>query len=365
MNIGINTRLLLKDKTEGIGRFIEESVKELVLLRPHDTFYFFFDRPFSPEFIFEKNVIPIVVSPPARHPILWSFWFDVMIPLYCKKHKIDVFFSPEMYVSLTMKIPQISVVHDINFVHNPELVPGWQGNYIRKRVGRYIQKSEKVFTVSLFCASDISKTLAVDPSKIDVCYNGVNHTFGKKNDKSPVNYPFFLVFGAINPRKNIVNILKAFDVYKSQSKTLDRLVFIGEKMLWNSEMEHTFQHMEHQSDVVFLGRKSDEEVCLYFNHAKALLYASLFEGFGLPIIEAQKSGCPVITSNVSCMPEIAGNGALFVTPVNVIEIVEAMKTVQHKTQRDDLIAKGFINALRFNWKEVALKINKEIETILC
>ncbi len=368
MNIAVNTRLLLKNRIEGIGRFAFESLKELVKLRPEDTFYFYFDRPYDSEFIFSENIVPVIVNPPARHPILWEIWFNYILPYYFNKHKIDVFFSPELYLSERTSIPQIAVFHDINYIHQPELVKGWGGNYMRNKTPKFANKASKILTVSEFSAKDIEKTLHIPAKKLSVCYNGISHVFHKEESHSPTKVPFFLVFGAINPRKNICNILRAFDAFKKEDTHKHELIFIGKKMCWTPEMEQTLNAIHFKDSVRFLGRQSDETVCTYLNHAQALVYVSLYEGFGLPIVEAQQCGCPVITSNTSCLPEISGNAGIIVDPLNVLEIVNAIKSFQKdsdNTIRIDYIAKGFENAKRFKWTSVAHKINQTIDSILC
>lgn len=368
MNIAVNTRLLLKDRIEGIGRFAFESLKELVKLRPQDTFYFYFDRPYESAFIFSKNIIPVVVHPQARHPLLWEIWFNYMLPYYFKKHHIDVFFSPELYVSEKIEIPQIAVFHDINYMHQPDLVPGWGGRYMRHKTPLFAEKAARILTVSEFSAFDISSTLNIPTHKMGVCYNGVSSKFKQQDSKPPRENPFFLVFGAINPRKNIVNILRAFDQFKQEDYNNHNLIFIGKKMNWTSNMQKALNKMTYKTDVIFMDRQSDETACWYLNHAQALVYTSLFEGFGLPIIEAQQCGCPVITSQTSCLPEISGDAALLVDPINTEEICYALKSFQEdsdNTIRIDYIAKGFQNVKRFKWTEVANKINQTIDSVIC
>ena len=368
MNIAINTRLLLRDRIEGIGRFAFESLKELVKLRSEDTFYFYFDRPYDSEFIFSDNIVPVVVHPQARHPILWEIWFNHMLPYYFKKHKIDLFFSPELYLSERVSIPQIAVFHDINYMHKSEMVPGWEGRYLRDKTPKFATKASKLLTVSEFSANDIAETLNIQKEKLAVCYNGISEAFKEVSSPSPLNNPYYLVFGAIHPRKNISNILKAFDAFKQEDKLNHQLIFIGKKMNWTQDMESTLQSIQFKNDVQFLGRQSDETVCLYLNHAQALLYVSLYEGFGLPIIEAQQCGCPVITSNSSCLPEILGESGILVDPLNLEEITSSIKSLQkdaNNTVRINYIAKGFENVKRFKWTEVANKINQTIDSILC
>lgn len=369
MNIAVNTRLLLKNRIEGIGRFAFESLKELVKLRPNDTFYFYFDRPYDSEFIFAENIIPIVVHPQARHPILWELWFNYMLPYYFKKHDINLFFSPELYLSEKTTIPQIAVFHDINYLHQPEMIPGWEGRYLQNKTSKFAQKATKILTVSKFSAKDIESTLNLPKDKLEVCYNGISAVFKENlNEPSLTPDPYFLVFGAIHPRKNICNILLAFDTFKIEDTNNHKLFFIGKKMNWTPKMEDTLQQMKYKHDVKFLGRQSDAKVSQYLNHAQSLIYVSLYEGFGLPIIEAQQCGCPVITSNTSCLPEILANSGILVNPLEVTEITSAIKTFRkdsNNTIRIDYIAKGLENVKRFKWTEVANKINQTIDSIIC
>ena len=291
-----------------------------------------------------------------------------MLPYYFKKHKIDIFFSPELYISERTSIPQIAVFHDINYIHKPELVKGWGGNYMRKKTPKFAHKASKILTVSEFSAKDIENTFQIPTKKLDVCYNGISDVFYKKETPSPTKHPFFLVFGAINPRKNICNIFRAFDAFKKEDTDKHKLIFIGKKMCWTPEMDQTLNAMHFKDSVHFLGRQSDETACNYLNHAQALVYTSLYEGFGLPIIEAQQCGCPIITSNTSCLPEISGNAGIMVDPLNIYEIINALKSFQKDSDnaiRIDYIAKGFENAKRFKWSEVANKINQTIDSILC
>ena len=115
MKIAVNTRFLIKNKLEGIGIYTHEILKKLVHLMPQHTFYFLFDRAYSNEFIFADNVVPIVVSPPARHPMLWYWWFEKSIPKVLHQHKIDLFFSPDGFCSLHTNVPQLLTIHDIGF----------------------------------------------------------------------------------------------------------------------------------------------------------------------------------------------------------------------------------------------------------
>ena len=123
MKIAINCRLLLKNKLEGIGWYSFEIVSRIVKNHPEHDFYFLFDRPFHPDFVFAKNVKPIVLSPQARHPFLWYLWFEFSVSKFLKKNNIDLFFSPDGYLSLNTNVKTLLTIHDLNFEHFPEQLP--------------------------------------------------------------------------------------------------------------------------------------------------------------------------------------------------------------------------------------------------
>ncbi|MFT5920635.1 MAG: glycosyltransferase involved in cell wall biosynthesis, partial [Granulosicoccus sp.] len=208
MRIAVNTRLLLPGRLEGIGRFTNETLKILVADHPEVEWIFLFDRPFDQQFVFGPNVTPVVVWPPARHPLLWTLWFEFMIPRALKKHKADLFLSPDGYNSLSTEIPSVNVIHDLNFEHNPNDVPGWAGRYLRSHFPKYALAAQRVATVSEYSARDIEKTYSINSEKIDVVYNGVDNRFSASSSdqarevktRETGGQPFFLYVGSINPR---------------------------------------------------------------------------------------------------------------------------------------------------------------------
>ena len=177
MRIAINTRLLLKGKLEGIGWYTYETLSRIVKTHPEHEFFFIFDRPFSNEFIFEKNVTPIVLGPPTRHPILWYIWFELRLPKLLKKLNIDLFLSPDGFLSLASKIPSVAVIHDINFEHHPKDLKFSHSKFYRIFFKKYAHKANRIVTVSNYSKLDISKTYDVNKAKIDVSLNGVNSLF--------------------------------------------------------------------------------------------------------------------------------------------------------------------------------------------
>src|SRR5690242_3179797 len=139
MVIAVNTRLLLNEP-EGYGYFIHELFSRLTKNHPEHQFYFLFDRPYNEQYIFSSNVHPVVVSPPARLPILWKYWFDVKIPFVLNKIKADVFVSPDGYCSLVSSRPQCMVIHDLGFLHHPQAYKKDHVRFLKRNTPKFLRK---------------------------------------------------------------------------------------------------------------------------------------------------------------------------------------------------------------------------------
>lgn len=327
-------------------------------MHPDVEFLFFFDRKWSTEFVFGPNVTPVNLFPQARHPFLFYLWFEWAIPAALKKYKADIFLSPDGYLSLSTDIPQIAVIHDLNFEHYPEDLPFLSRNYYRYYFPKFARKAARIATVSQFSRKDIESKYSISPEKIDVVYNGVNEKFipvsrdAKKSiqDKYAEGKPFFLFVGMLHQRKNIAVLLKAYEQFRKKSNHQINLILVGHKKWWTREMESVFSEMTYKKDVIFLGRLPIEELVQITGSAHALLYVSTFEGFGVPILEAMRCGVPVITSNVTSMPEVSGNAALLIDPFDINSITDAMvKVSSDEAYAANLAALGPEQSNRFSW----------------
>jgi len=373
MRIAVNTRLLLKNKLEGIGWYTYETLSRIVKAHPEHEFYFLFDRPYSDEFIFADNVHPIVIPPATRHPLLWYIWFELRIPKVLGRLKIDLFLSPDGFISLSTKIPSIAVIHDINFEHYPKDLKFSHSKFYRLFFKKYANKATRIVTVSNYSKQDICETYTIDPSKIDVSLNGVNNSFHPIGIQNQIavrqqyshGKDYFLFVGALHPRKNIKRLLLAFEQFKSKSKSSNKLIIVGAKMWWNDELKSCFDQLDYKEDIIFTGRKTLEELQLLYASALAFCFVPYFEGFGIPIVEAMKCGCPVITSNCTAMPEVAGDAALLVDPFQVNEISDAMILLDSNNElRSNLSAKGIVHAQNFSWNSTAAELWLSIEKVL-
>jgi glycosyltransferase involved in cell wall biosynthesis len=373
MKIAVNTRLLLKNKLEGIGWFSFESLKRITQNHPEHTFYYIFDRPYDKSFITSDNIIPIVAGLPTRHPFLWYLWMEFTIPKILKEIDADIFVSPDGMISLKSKIPQVTVIHDINFHHNPEQLPFWVRMYNNYFFKKYAKKATQIGTVSEYSKNDISETYGVDSSKITVCYNGSNCIYKPISDviKSQIkskytkSEDYFIFIGALNPRKNIPGLLKSFEIFKNSGNFKHKLIIVGSAMHLTGEIDDTLKSISYKDDVVFTGRLELKELSLILGSATALVYIPFFEGFGIPLVEAMYAETAIIAGNTTSLPEVVGNAALSCSPEDHLTVAQHMVTLaSNQDIRNKLIEESRIQRMNFSWDKTAEKFWTCIEKSL-
>ena len=373
MEIVVNTRLLIQNKLEGIGWFTYETLRRITAKHPEHHFVFLFDRDFDEDFIFSDNVTPLILSPQARHPILFYWWFEFSVANFLNRFKPDLFLSPDGYLSLKANCKQLAVIHDINFEHHPKDVSWMVRKYYRHFFPKFAKKATRIATVSEFSKKDIVDCYKTNPSSIDVVYNGCNQAYipisqdlkikTKQTFSSGCDY--FLFVGALQPRKNISRLFEAFDSFKASEKNDVKLVIVGEKYRWTKEIKETYLNMKFKEDVIFTGRLNTNDLHHVIASALAMTYIPYFEGFGIPILEAMNCDTPVITSNITSMPEVAGDAALLVDPFSIDSISEAMIYMyKDANMRLSLIEKGRKRKLDFSWDKTADALWSSIEKTL-
>jgi glycosyltransferase involved in cell wall biosynthesis len=335
----------------------------MVRNQPEHHFFFFFDRAFDSQYIFADNITPIVVHPQARHPILYKIWFDYSMTRALKKHNIDVFLSPDGFLSKRSKTPQIAVIHDLNFEHYPEDLPKKDANYYKNNFPIYAKLAKHIITVSEFSKSDIVEQYGVAPEKISVAYNAAGELFAPVTTKSilekryDAEAGYFIYVGALHSRKNIVRMLQAFDLYKNKTSSHKKLVIVGQKLFKSPEIETAYNQLQNKEDVNFTGRLSDQDLSKTIASSSGMIYVSYFEGFGIPIIEAYKCGVPVLTSNITSLPEVGGDLAIYADPFDVKSIAAGIEKLEHsEISKDALIDRANV----FNWENSAEVVWKAI-----
>lgn len=363
--IAVNTRFLIKNKLEGVGLFTYESLKRITQSHPEIEFYFLFDRAYDSEFIFGPNVKPVVLHPQARHPFLWWWWFEVSVAGWLKRNKVDLFLSPDNYACLGANVPQVVVMHDLSFEHFKDQIPFITLKYYEYYLPRFAKKAMRLATVSEFSKADIVSHYGIAPDKIDVVYNGAKEVYkpisesarAKVKQQYTNGCDYFIYVGSIHPRKNVANLLLAFDKFKADTPNDLKLVIVGRKAWDFEDVDYAHANMQFKQDVIFLGHVPPADLGDIVAASYAMVYVSLFEGFGIPIVEAMSCDVPVITSNITSMPEAAGDAAMLVNPYRVSEIGAAMSHLYvDKAVRQQLIEKGRIQLQKFSWDKTADKL---------
>ncbi len=358
MRIAVNTRLFLKNKLEGIGWFAHETLSRIVRQHPEHEFIFFFDRPFDPSFVFEQNVTPVVLQPQARHPFLYVLWCEWRIPRALKKYKADIYFSPDGLGSLRTKVPTCLVIHDLAYLHFPQFMDKMHLWHYTKYLPKYAHKAKRLVAVSHFTKQDIVQAYGIPEEKIDVVYNSAHEAYRPMDyadkqevkDKYTAGEEYFLFTGALHPRKNIIHLLKAFVLFKRRQKSKIKLVIVG-RMAWQyKEIEEAQKKMPYKEDVVWTGYLNIEELARVTGAAYAMIFPSLFEGFGIPILEAMACGVPVLISDSSSMPEVGGTAALLFDPGQPEDIAAKMMQVyKDEHLRNKLIKVALERSREFSW----------------
>jgi len=362
MKIAVNARFLLPGQLEGIGWYTYEVVSRMVAAHPEDTFYLLFDRPYDERFRFGPNVEMKVVPPPARHPLLWLAWFEWSMPRVLKRLEADVFFSPDNYCSLSAKAPTAMVMHDIAYAHFPKQIPWLSRQYYRHFVPRYLHRADRVLTVSEFTARDLVETLDVSAEKVQVTWNGPRGVFHPLSDAEKQRVraqysqgkPYFLYVGAIHPRKNVHRMIRAFDIFKNKTGAPHQLLLAGRWAWQTGAVRSAYENAEYREAIHFLGYLEDDQLPEVLGGAFALTYVSLWEGFGLPVLEALYADVPVIYADATSLPEVAGPAGIGVDPMSETDIATGMlKLVENEELSADLIAKGRHQRGKFSWEQTA------------
>lgn len=371
MRVAINTRFGNYAYREGYGHFIREIADRLVAAHPADAYFFYADRPFPGSDNCPANLHRRVAGPPARHPLLWKYWYDLRIPALLARDKADVFFSPDGICSLTTARPQVLAIHDLAFLHYPAFLPRQQQWFYQYYTPRFIRKAARIITVSEWSKADIIRQYPFAKGKVEVVYNAADKAFRPRSyaekeawkEQFTDGREYFLCVGSIHPRKNLINLLKAFSLFKKRQRTNMLLVITG-RMAWQHEpFQQALSTFKYREDVKLTGYLPQDQLSALMAAAYALVAPSLWEGFGIPVLEAMQSGVPVLCADNSAMPEVAGGSALTFDPLQPVAMAEQMARIyKDEPERERLISLGLTRAGHFNWDDTATRVREILQT---
>ena len=367
MRIAVNTRFAHYGYEEGYGRFTREIARRLVDLDPGDRLLFLNDRPVAEPLYAGPGAETQSFGPPARHPLLWRYWYDWRVPSRLRSFGADVFFSPDGICSLRTRVPQVLAIHDLAYLHFPGQMPAAQRRFYLERTPDFIRKAARVVTVSEFSRNDIHRHYPFSVGKVEVVYNATGGLFRPMGweerrdwkDRHTGGREYFVTVGSIHPRKNLVNLLKAFSLFKRRHRT-NMMLLIAGRLAWQHEdFQEALSSFRFRDDVRLTGYLPASELASTVGAAYALVYPSLWEGFGIPVLEAMRSGVPVLCSGNSAMPEVAGEAALYFDPLQPEDIAQQMSRMfRDESERDALTRLGLSRSEAFNWDASAVRVRQ-------
>lgn len=314
-------------------------------------------------------------------------WTQVGLALQTFVDHPDILFVPAHTLPLIRKpgLKTVLTVHDLGSEYLPSMHQLKQRLYLGLMQRFQLKSATTIISVSNSTKVDLIKKIGLDKNKIKVVYEGFDKNLFQpiKNDilvNSLIQYKltpgkYLLFIGTVQPRKSLERLIKAFSVWsgsfghKAPVALIDsnfadlKLVIVGNKGWLSEEIYHLPKKLGIEERVKFLGYVPEKDLPILYSGAIALTFPSLFEGFGLPILEAQACGCPVLTSNVSSMPEVAGQGAIYVNPYSIDDIVKGVVRLQAIGFRQQVIQKGFENIRRFSWEKCAKETLQVLEEV--
>lgn len=359
MIIGIDaSKTALKQKT-GIDNTAYQIILNLEKIDVKNTYYLYSNKPIDKSLNQNKNFQEKLIPFP-------KFWNKFRLPLALLRDK------PDKFLELTNSIPSFAprntavFVHDLAFKLFPDAYSSYELILQEAAIKAAISRAKIIIFSSKANKNDFLKYYKFPEKSIRIVPLAFDSDNYKKIDNPKqslkINAPYFIFVGRLEKRKNIVRTIKAFELYKEKSKTNHKLVLIGKKGYGFKEIEEKISSSKYKADILIPGFVNNEKLANLYASSIGLVYSSLYEGFGLPMLEAMACGTPVITSDVPTLKEIAEDAALLVDPKNEKEIAEAMdKIISDKNIRKDLIAKGENRVREFSWDKTGKEILKIVE----
>jgi glycosyltransferase involved in cell wall biosynthesis len=352
--IAVNARFLTQPLT-GVQRFALEISRTLKEISGEENIQFF--APKNIQLYSEANELNVqIIGSHTGH-----LWEQLDLPRHLKTLGNPILLNfcntaPIFYKN------KLSTLHDITYIRYPQTFSKSFRYFYQVMMPLVLKTSKHIFTVSEFSKKEISEYYHTTKEKISVVYNAVGKTFHPQIDEDLKKENYLLAVSSIKENKNFKMILNAFE---EASKQIDNLkLFIAGDLKNNNFSNINLNAFVNNPRIKLLGRISDTELIKYYSNAIAFLFPSLYEGFGIPVLEAQACGCPVIASNAASMPEVLKDSAILVNPLSLENFVQAIYNVVHNIEyRKQLIESGFQNQSHFSWKQSGLKFFQICKTV--
>ncbi|MGC1372393.1 MAG: glycosyltransferase family 1 protein [Candidatus Sulfotelmatobacter sp.] len=354
----------------GVGTYIRNVVRTLGRL-DNETTFFLIGPPVKVDEIgpLPANFHTVPLDGPERSLKNFREFRAIVQRLQCDLVHIPNLFS----IPRALPCPYVMTVHDmLDHLSRGRQQTGFWGSLHFQLTQQVLRRASRIFAVSNFTKIEMEKLFGIPSAQIEVIYNAIDERFLRGHasagdrqliaERYQVNYPFLLYAGRISPHKNVVRMIEAFSALKTELEKDGafpdlKLIIIGDDVSGNPDLRRTVIRSGVQNDVRFLGFVPVEVLRTFYDQAKIFVFPSLYEGFGLPPLEAMAHGTPVVTSNVSSLPEVVGNAAVLVHPENVFEIMRALhRVLLDHPLREKMKERSYKQAAKFSWEKSVKRI---------
>jgi glycosyltransferase involved in cell wall biosynthesis len=370
MKIGVEGRTLQGERY-GVARYLSNLLRYIVEQEGDDEYVVYLSRPIDPlDFSSPRLDFKVLGHAPGLT------WRHLRLPLAMRKDGVDLHFSPSYFVPLVEVCPAVVVVHDITFKVHPEWFAKDRRFLFDDLFWRKVKRTERIVTVSEYSKQDIIEILGVEPSRISVIHGAADEFFRPVRDekrlaavreKYGLAPGFLFTVGAIHTRRNLERLIEAVSEASRSLREELELLIVGSPATFTPPVDiwGTARRCGMEDRVTHLRYVSEEDLLLLYNACALFVYPSLYEGFGLPVIEAMACGMPVACSNVTSLPEVAGDAASFFDPLNVEEMAGAVAGIIADVElREELGRAGLRRSSSFTWRKTAEKMHAVFHEII-
>lgn len=357
MKIGIHAKGAFRYERTGIEEYVYQLLKHFAMLDESTNHSFLLYTPYY------KDTLYLPDNFSVRRLRSLFFWTKFRLSIKMLVDAPDVLFMAANFLPLFYPRRTVATIHGLEFEYFPEVFAPSQLAYLKEGTRRVVRRARKIIVPTNAGKDDLIKFYKADPNKIIVIRHGVNPQVAYHHRYPPIDEQYILFVGKLEKKKNVQNIVKAFAVLKEKYKIPHKLVLVGSPGFGYHEVQKEIEGTLYKTDIVLTGYISQEEKESFFKYADVFVFPSLYEGFGMPILEAQLRQVPVVTSRIPNIMEVAGDGALFVDPKSVEQLTETIfSVISDDAVRADLVAKGIKNARKYSWFKCAKETLEALTT---
>jgi glycosyltransferase involved in cell wall biosynthesis len=372
VKIGYNAQIISRSGA-GIVNFARNVIQHLVQVQS-DHEFFIYGNPAFLSHLESHHAHIVPTNPFVDNSSKRIIWEQCVLPFKISRNNLDLMLYPDHTAPIFKKsCPVVITLHDIAFISFPDTFTSATRLYKEYAVKQSVKRASRIIAVSEFTKLEVMKFLDVPESKLTVIYRGIDERFQENSNevqlssirtKYDLQNKFILFVGTLEPRKNIQKLIQGYAGLLKQKKIPHDLIIVGGQGWLFKDIYGMIEKLGVQNSVKLLGYVADTDLPLLYNLADVFVYPSLYEGFGLPPLEAMACGCPVVTSNRSSLPEIVGDAAMLVDPYDSDAIANGIfQVIDNKDYRQLLRKQGLQRASQFTWKRTVAEILKIFDAI--